>query len=146
MSTKEFYNKKARFDYQIEEDIEAGVALEGTEVKAIRAGKLNITGSYARILGGELYWVGANIASPDVDNNRSKKLLLHKSELSKIVGRLEQKNYTLVPLKGYFKRGKFKLLLGLGKGKKAHDKRETIKKRDAEKELAYKAKHYTQKF
>lgn len=140
MISKEFYNKKARFDYQIEEDIEAGVALTGIEVKSIRLGKLNMTGSYAKILGGELYWVGANISNPDIDNNRSKKLLIHKAELNKIVGKLEQKNYTLVPLKGYFKRGKFKLLLGLGKGKKAHDKRETIKRRDLDRELARKVR------
>lgn len=139
-NTKEFYNKKARFDYQIEEELEAGVVLTGAEVKAIRLGKLNMTGSYAKILGGELFWVGSNINAHEIDNSRSRKLLIHKDELSKIVGKLEQKNFTLVPLKGYFKSGKFKLLLGLGKGKKSHDKRETIKKRESKRELARKIK------
>lgn len=138
--TQEFYNKKARFDYQIEEDLEAGVALLGAEVKAIRAGKLAMSGTYAKILGGELYWIGAVINAPEVDNNRSKKLLVHKHELSKIIGKLEQKNYSLVPLKGYFKKGKFKLLLGLGRGKKSHDKREEIRRRENDREMARKMK------
>lgn len=139
-NSKEFYNKKAHFDYFIEEEIEVGVVLLGTEVKAIRTGKLSMVGTYAKLLGGELYWVGANINSPDVDNNRSRKLLVHKSELSKMIGKIEQKNFTLLPLKGYFKNGKFKLLLGLGRGKKKHDKRQVLKNREADREAARKIK------
>jgi len=138
---KEFNNKKARFDYFIDEELEAGVVLFGNEVKAIRSGKLNMAGTYAKVLGGELYWVGANIDGLGVDNNRSRKLLVHKSELNKLIGKIEQKNYTLMPLKAYFKHGQFKILLGLGKGKKKHDKRELIKARDLEREIAKKLKY-----
>lgn len=132
---REFINKKARFDYHIEEELEAGIVLSGAEVKAIRNGKMNMAGTYARILSGELFWVGADINAPDVDNNRSRKLLLKKTEIAKLVGKLEQKNYSLVPIKAYFKHGKLKLLLGLGKGKKLFDKREVIKNRDTQRDL-----------
>lgn len=138
---KEFYNKKARFNYFIEHEIEAGVQLRGAEVKAIRAGKLNMINTYAKIIGTELFWVGADIISSEVDNSQSKKLLVHRKELSKLVGLLEQKNFSLIPLKGYFKNGKFKLLLGLGKGKKQHDKRESIKKKDLNREISRKIRH-----
>lgn len=143
MGSKEYLNKRARFDYFIEEEIEAGVVLSGLEVKAIRSGKLNMDSTYAKFLGGELYWVGANINAPGADNSNSRKLLVHRAEFVKLNSKVEQKNYALVPLKGYFKRGKFKLLLGLGKGKKKFDKRETIKQREQQREIGRKVRQAT---
>ncbi len=139
MTKKEFTNKKAFFDYQIIEEIEAGVELRGKEIKAIRSGRLDLSGSYAKIIGQELFWVGGTIQG-DFDNNKSRKLLIHKHELEKITGKLVQNNFTLVPLKGYFKGGFFKLLLGLGRGKKRYDKRQTIKRRELDIELSRKVK------
>ncbi len=136
---KEILNRKAHFEYYIEDDIEAGVVLTGQEIKAIRAGKISLFGSYIKNLGGEYYLVGANVSAKETDPIRSRKILLHKNEINRLYIKTQQKGYTILPLKGYFKRGKFKLLIGIGKGKKLHDKRNAIKerdlKRDAEKTI-----------
>lgn len=130
-------NKKARFEFQIEEDLEAGLALEGWEVKSMRAGKVQLTESYVVIKNGEAYLFGAHIiplisASTHInpDPTRTRKLLLNRHELNKLIGAVERKGYTLVPLNLHWKNGRVKLQVGLGKGKKKHDKRATEKERD----------------
>ena len=130
-------NKKARFEYQIEEDYEAGLALEGWEVKSLREGKVQLTESYVMIKDGEAFLFGAHIiplisASTHIkpDPTRTRKLLLHRRELDKLIGAVERKGYTLVPLNLHWKNGRVKLQVGLGKGKKKHDKRATEKERD----------------
>lgn len=134
-------NPKAGFNYQILDTIEAGIVLEGHEVKAIRTGKAMIRGSYVKILNNELYLIGATIApyqianTPDnYDPQRSRKLLLSKKEISELTGTSKAERTTLIPLKFYDKKGKIKLLIGIARGKKKHDKRETIKKRDIARE------------
>ena len=134
-------NRKARYEYSIEENFEAGLMLTGTEVKALREGKVNIAESYASPENGpngsEIWLINSNIPEYSGGNRenhppkRSRKLLLKKREIAKLTGAVERKGYTLVPLKLYFnERGMAKLDLGLGLGKKAHDKRATEKKRD----------------
>jgi len=134
-------NKKARFEYEILETIEAGIVLKGTEVKSIRQKKVSIQESYARIKDGEAYIIGMTISPYEMGNQfnhepaRERKLLLHRQELKRLTGKLKEKGLTLVPLKIYFKNGKVKILLGLGKGKTTYDKRKTIQKREADREL-----------
>lgn len=130
-------NRKARHNFFIEEDFEAGIALEGWEVKSLRAGRANLTESYAILKNGEAWLLGAHIAPlpsasthVHADPVRSRKLLLHRRELDRLVGAVERKGYTLVPLSLYWQRGRTKLKLGLAKGKKQHDKRATDKDRD----------------
>ena len=130
-------NRKARHDYFIEETIEAGLVLEGWEVKSLRAGRLSLAEGYVVIRRGEAWLLGANIpplpsASTHVtpDPTRTRKLLLHGRELARLTGAADREGYTLIPLKMYWKRGRAKLEVGLGKGKKKHDKRETQKKHD----------------
>ncbi|TVO75904.1 SsrA-binding protein SmpB [Sedimenticola selenatireducens] len=130
-------NKKARHEYFIEDRYEAGISLQGWEVKSIRDGRVQITDSYIFIRGGEAFLVGTNItpllsASTHIkpEPMRSRKLLLHREELDKLVGMVERKGYTLVPTALYWKKGKVKLEVGLAKGKQLHDKRETEKNRD----------------
>jgi len=130
-------NKRARFDYFIEERFEAGLALQGWEVKSLRASKAQITESYVLVKGGEAWLLGAHItplntASTHVhpDPTRTRKLLLNRAELDRLTGAVERKGYTLVPLALYWKRGRAKLGIGLAKGKKLHDKRATKKARD----------------
>lgn len=130
----EFYNKKARFDYEIIDSFEVGVALKGDEIKAIRAGRLNMTGSYAKIIGGEVYWLGGNFNLGNDESQRTRKLLLHHQEIERLAGKVQEGGLTLIPLKLYLKRGRAKLELGLGKGKKKYDKRKVIKERDLERE------------
>lgn len=137
----EISNKKATYDYFIEETYEAGIVLKGTEIKSIRNGSANLQDSYATIKKGEMFLLNMYIA-PYVEGNqfnheerRTRKLLLNKQEINKIFGKLTTEGYTLVPLKLYFKGNKVKLLLGMAKGKKQYDKRETIKKRDLEREV-----------
>ncbi len=136
-------NRKARFDYFIEENIEAGLVLEGWEVKALRAGKAQIAEAYVLLRGGEAWLFGALItpllsASTHVraDPTRTRKLLLARNEIDRLVGAVERAGYTLVPLSLYWKRGRAKVDIGLAKGKKQHDKRATIKARDWEREKA----------
>ncbi len=130
-------NRKARHDFFIEENIEAGLALEGWEVKSLRAGRANLTESYAILRNGEAYLFGAHFsplisASTHVkaDPTRTRKMLLNRRELDRLIGAVERKGYTLVPLSLYWQRGRAKLDLGLAKGKKQHDKRATDKDRD----------------
>jgi SsrA-binding protein len=134
-------NRKARRDYEIIESFEAGMVLKGTEVKSLREGRLSFKDSYARIENGEVFLVNAHI-SPyshgNIQNHdplRERKLLLHKSEIRRLVGKTEQKGLTLVPLKAYFAQGHAKVELALARGKRQSDKRETIKRRDAEREM-----------
>ncbi|MEE4184361.1 MAG: SsrA-binding protein SmpB [Gammaproteobacteria bacterium] len=130
-------NRKARFDFHIEDDFEAGLVLEGWEVKSLRAGRANLSESYAFVKNGEAFITGCNIsplptASTHVkpEPTRMRKLLLHKREIDKIIGAVDRKGYTLVPLRLYWARGRAKLKLGLAKGKKQFDKRADSKDRD----------------
>jgi SsrA-binding protein len=135
-------NKKARFDYFIETEFEAGLQLVGTEVKSLRQGRANLKDSYCRINKGEVYVHQMHISPypfAHYDNHdplRPRKLLLHKWEIKKLYGKVNEKGYTLIPLKLYFKEGRAKISIGLGRGKQKHDKRETIRRRDQERELA----------
>jgi SsrA-binding protein len=134
-------NRKARFNYDIEEKLEAGIQLTGSEVKSLRTGKANIAESYASDEGGELYLINAHIAEyaqaarDGHAPTRPRKLLLHKREIDRLLGAIQRQGMTLVPLKLYFKaRGIAKVELGLARGKKIHDKRDTEKKRDWERQ------------
>jgi SsrA-binding protein len=136
-------NRKARFDYFIEERYEAGLALQGWEVKAMRAGRAQLKEAYVFLRGVEAFLFGAHIsplssASSHVvaDPVRTRKLLLHRSELSGLIGAVERKGYTLVPLELYWKEGRAKLQIGLAKGKKQHDKRAVEKDRDWQRDKA----------
>lgn len=136
-------NKKARHDYFIEETFEAGLALEGWEVKSLRAGRAQLTESYVHVRDGEAWLLGAhvtplNTASTHVrpDPTRTRKLLLHRHELDRLIGAVERKGYTLVPLDLHWSRGRAKLTMGLAKGKKQHDKRATAKDRDWQRQKA----------
>ncbi|PWB58649.1 MAG: SsrA-binding protein [Nitrosomonadales bacterium] len=136
-------NKKAFHDFFIEEKYEAGMALEGWEVKAIRAGRTNLKESYVIIRSGELFLIGCHIsplptASTHVhpDPVRTRKLLLHAEEISKLIGKVERAGYTLVPLDMHYSKGRIKLEIGLAKGKKQHDKRDAEKEREWQREKA----------
>ncbi|MCC5909630.1 MAG: SsrA-binding protein SmpB [Clostridiaceae bacterium] len=134
-------NKKARHDYFIEETYEAGIELKGTEVKSIRQGKINIKEGYARVENSEVFLYNVHVSPYEqgnifnVDPIRPRKLLLHKSEIRKLIGYIQQKGYTLVPLSVYLKNGRVKIALGVAKGKAQHDKRQTIAKKDAERRI-----------
>jgi len=130
-------NRKARHEYQLEDKFEAGLCLLGWEVKSLRAGRLNLTESYIMLKAGEAYLFGCNIsplptASTHIspDPTRTRKLLLHRQQLARLVGAVERKGYTVVPLRLYFTRGKAKLEIALAKGKQLHDKRASDKERD----------------
>jgi SsrA-binding protein len=134
-------NRKAHHDYFIEETIEAGMSLLGTEVKSLRLGLANLTDSYAIVKNNEMFILNANI-SPYPQGNlanhdplRTRKLLLHKEEIHKLMWKMSQKGFTLIPLKIYFVRGKAKVLIGLAKGKKSFDKRDTIKAKESKREV-----------
>jgi len=136
-------NKRARHEYFIEENFEAGLALQGWEVKSLRAGKAQITEGYVIIKNGEAWLIGAHVtplrtASTHViaDPTRTRKLLLHRRELDRLVGAVERKGHTVVPLKLYWKNGKAKLEIGLAKGKQSHDKRASEKDRDWQRDKA----------
>lgn len=139
----EIKNKKAYFNYFIDKEIEAGIVLVGTEIKSVRANKVNLTDSYVRIKNNEAYIINMFIEKYDKgnifnhDETRERKLLLHKREIKKIYEQIKKEGYTLVPLKVYMKNNKAKVLIGLAKGKKVYDKRETIKKRDLERDIRY---------
>ena len=135
-------NKKAIFNYAIEERYEAGMVLQGWEVKALRAGKVQLTDGYVVIRDGEMFLIGCqinplNTASSHVspDSVRTKKLLLQKDQIRRLIGKVEQKGYTLVPLNLHWKNGKVKCEIALGKGKAEHDKRNTIKDREGKREV-----------
>lgn len=135
-------NRKARHDYFIDETYEAGIALVGTEVKSLRLGKVSLRDSYAVVQNGEVFLHNMHISPYEKGNRfnhdpkRSRKLLLHKQEIKRLLGKTQQRGYTLIPLRVYFKRGKAKVELALARGKKLHDKREEIARRDAQRELA----------
>lgn len=135
-------NRRAYFDYQILETYEAGIELFGFEVKAVKTGHVNLAGSYAVIKDNGAWLLNATIppyqpknTPADYDPGRSRRLLLHKSEIKELIGKAAQKGLTIVPLRMYTKRGRVKILIGLARHKKAADKRETIKKRDTEREI-----------
>ena len=134
-------NKKAYHDFFIEEKYEAGIALYGTEIKSIRMGKVSLKESYIEINKGEAFIVGMNISPYEKGNIfnkdplRVRKLLLHKTEISKLLGKTAEKGYTIVPLQVYLKDGKAKVEIGLARGKKLYDKRESIAKKDQRREL-----------
>jgi SsrA-binding protein len=142
-------NRKARFLYDILETYEAGIQLMGTEVKSIREGKVNLQDGYALIRNGEAWLINVHI-SPytsssqyfNHDPRRTRKLLLHRQEIRKLIGKVEQQGLTLVPLKMYLKRGLVKISIGLAKGKKLHDKREDLKRRQDQREMQRAMKNY----
>lgn len=137
----EILNRKARYDYEIEDTYEAGIVLTGTEIKSIRMGKVNIKDSYAIIRNNEIYLLNTHISLYEEgnrfnhDEDRTRKLLLHKKEILKLKDKLEIEGYTLVPLKIYFVKNKAKALIGVAKGKKNYNKKETIKERDIQREM-----------
>ena len=137
----EILNRKARYDYEIEDTYEAGIVLTGTEIKSIREGKVNIKDSYAIIRNDEIYLLNTHISIYEEGNrfnheeDRTRKLLLHKREILKLKNKLEVEGYTLVPLKIYFVKNKAKVLIGVAKGKKNYNKKETIKERDIKREM-----------
>lgn len=134
-------NRKARHDYSIEDAFEAGIALTGTEVKSLRAGKANLRDSYGEVRNGELFLVNAHISPYEQGNRynhdprRPRKLLMHRLEINRLFAKVQQQGMTLVPLKLYFKSGRAKVELALAKGKKTYDRREDIAARDAEREI-----------
>jgi SsrA-binding protein len=143
-------NRRARFEYHIEETYEAGLVLQGWEVKAIRAGQVQLTDGYVVIRDGELHMIGCRInalrsasthVNPEAD--RTKKLLMHKDEIKRLIGKVEQKGHTLVPLNMHWKNGRVKCEIALARGKATHDKRETIKEREGKREVerAMKERH-----
>lgn len=140
--SQDSYNKKARFDYQILESLEAGIALTGEEIKAVRANRVNMAGSYAKVINGEVFWLGGNFNLAEGDNQRTKKLLLHKEQISRLVGKSQEQGLALIPLKLYLSKGKAKIELGIGRGLKKHDKREVIKKREQDREAEAKIKQF----
>jgi SsrA-binding protein len=135
-------NPRATHDYHILETWESGIVLTGTEVKSLRNGKASIKEAYARVHKGEVFLEGMNITQYEQGNRynhdpvRSRKLLLHRREIEKLIGSVEQKGLTLVPLELYFRKGRAKVVLALGRGKKLHDKREALKRRVSEREAA----------
>ena len=136
-------NKKARHDYVVEDTFTAGIVLEGWEVKSIREGRVQMTDTYVMTKGDEIFWLGGQItpllsASTHVnpEPTRSRKLLLHRKEIDKLIGAVERKGYTLVPLKMFWSKGRAKLEIGLAKGKKLHDKRAAEKDRDWDRDKA----------
>jgi len=134
-------NRKAYHDYFIEETIEAGLVLQGTEVKSLRLGLANLTDSYAIVKNEEMFLLNGNISHypqgnlANHDPLRTRKLLLHKEEIRKLTWKMSQKGFTLIPLKIYFVRGRAKVLIGLAKGKKSYDKRDTIKEKESKREV-----------
>jgi len=135
-------NKKAYHDYFIEDVYEAGISLQGTEVKALRLGNANLKDSYCRIRGGEVFVDNMHISPYEMGNRenhdptRERKLLLHREEIAKLIRKVEEKGFSLVPTKLYFKNSRVKLEIGVARGKKLHDKRETLKRKEADREMA----------
>jgi SsrA-binding protein len=140
-------NRRARHDYEVVESVEAGLALVGSEVKSLRAGRADLKDSYGIVEDGEAWLVGLHISPYQFaregghDPDRTRKLLLHRGEIERIRGRLDQKGLTLIPLRLYFKEGKAKVEVALAKGKAQYDKRETLKRRQAEREMQRAMRH-----
>jgi SsrA-binding protein len=141
-------NRKARRDYFIVDEYEAGLVLKGTEVKSLRQGRANLKDSYARIKNGEVFVYQLHIAPypfayyDNHDPLRPRKLLLHKHQIKRLYGKINEKGHTLVPIRLYFKSGKAKILLALVKGKRKHDKREAIRRRDEQRDMERERKNY----
>lgn len=142
-------NRQARYLYEILETYEAGIELKGTEVKSIREGRVNLRDGYVLIRNGEAWLLNVHVSPHSTASQyfnheplRTRKLLLHKEEIRKLIGKVEQKGLTLVPLKMYLKKGLVKISVGLGKGKKLHDKREDLKKRQDKREMERAIKNY----
>ena len=135
-------NKRARFDYAIDEVFEAGLVLQGTEVKSLRAGRATLKDAYAEVRDGEMFLLHAHINQYEQANRfnhepeRPRKLLLHKREIHRLAGKTQERGLTLIPTRMYFSRGKAKVELGLGKGKRQYDKRQDMKRRDAQRDIA----------
>ena len=142
-------NRKARFNYFIEDEYEAGLVLVGTEVKSLRQGRANLTDSYASIKNGEVYIYNLHIgpyAFAYYNNHepmRPRKLLLHKHEIKRLYAKVNEKGHSLIPLRLYFKDGKVKIIIAIAKGKRKYDKRESIKRRDEKRDLDRERKQYT---
>lgn len=134
-------NRKAYHEYFIEERMEAGIELSGTEVKSIRAGKVNLAESYAQVIDGELWLIGCHVSPYEQGNRfnrepaRTRRLLMHKAEIARLYGLVKQKGLTLVPTKMYFKAGRVKVEVGVGRGKKLHDKRDAEAERQAGRDI-----------
>jgi SsrA-binding protein len=134
-------NRRARFEYEILDSVEAGIELRGPEVKSLRAGRANLSEGYAAIRGGEVLLIGVHISPyaqagrENPDPRRERRLLLHRAEIGRLAGQLAQRGLTLVPLELYFKSGRAKVLLALARGKRRSDKRETIRRREQEREM-----------
>lgn len=134
-------NKKARHDFTIEETFEAGIVLQGTEIKSIRNGRINLKDSFARVNNGEVFLHNMHISPYEQGNihnhepTRARKLLLHRKQINQLIGQTQQKGYSLVPLKVYIKNGVAKVLIGLGRGKKKYDKREDLKRKQQKREI-----------
>jgi SsrA-binding protein len=134
-------NRKARFQYEVLDRLEAGIALRGPEVKSLRAGQADLSDSYARIRGGEVFLVQAQISPyaqagrENLEPKRERKLLLHRAEIARLAGRVAERGLTLVPLRIYFRDGRAKVELALARGKRSHDKRETIRRREDERSV-----------
>lgn len=145
-------NRKARFNYIIDDVYEAGLVLKGTEVKSLRQGRVNLKDAYARIKAGEIYVYQMHISPypfayyDNHDPLRPRKLLMHKREIERLSSKVNEQGYTLVPLKIYFKKGKAKISLALARGKKQYDKRETIRRRDQQREMDRARKKYVSKY
>lgn len=141
-------NKKASFNYEISDAFEAGVVLTGAEVKSIKSGRINLSDAFVKIVGGELWLVNADIpryksdGSLEYDSKRSRKLLVKRKELVKIDSKLKQKNLTLIPLSVYTSRGKIKVEVAFGKGRKKHEKKAREKERELDRELLYEKRKY----
>ena len=140
-------NRKAYFNFEIEDSFEAGIALLGSEVKSLRGGKANLSDSYGKFRGGEVFLVEAHISPYEQAGRqnheplRERKLLLHKKEIKKLLGKVSERGFSLIPLKMYFKNGKVKVEMALARGKKTYDKREAIKKKDQRREMERMAKY-----
>lgn len=134
-------NKKANHDYFIEETYEAGIVLQGTEIKSMRAGRVQLKDSYAKIINGEVFIIGMHISPYEQGNRynhdpeRTRKLLLHRKQINKLIGETKEAGYSLVPLKIYLKNGYAKMLIGLARGKKKYDKREDLKQKEAKRDI-----------
>ena len=144
-------NRKARHDYHIEESFEAGIALTGSEIKSVRAGRVNLRDSYAIVRNGELWLINSHIAPYDPasrqnhEPRRNRKLLMHRRQINRLEGQVQERGYTLVPLRMYLRGGKAKVELALARGKRQYDKRETIAKREAGRQIERALKEQTQK-
>lgn len=142
-------NREARFEYFVEDNIEAGISLDGGEVKSVRAGNVSLKDAYCSVYNGEVFIKGMHIAVYDKggsfnvkDSRRDRKLLLHKSEINRLIGKVKEKGYTLVPLKLYFKQSLIKVDVGLCKGKHTYDKKQSIRERDLDRAASRDIKNY----